>query len=138
MSQEEARQRVAAARVARLATVDEHGRPHIVPICFTIAGDRIVSVVDHKPKRTLELRRLDNVRRNAAVQLIVDSYDDDWSLLWWVRVSGRARVVDSGPERGEAIDLLATKYPQYRDDRPAGAVLLIDIARITSWQATAG
>src|SRR5207244_2994826 len=28
-----------AARVARLATVDPWGRPHVVPICFVIDGD---------------------------------------------------------------------------------------------------
>ena len=138
MTGDEARQRVAAARVGRLASIDASGRPHVVPICFAVAGNAIVSVVDHKEKRTLELRRLDNVRRNPDVQLVVDHYDDDWSLLWWVRVSGEGRVVEGGAERDDAIDVLARKYAQYRERRPAGAVLLIDIVDVTSWQASAG
>ena len=136
MTEDEARRRIAGARVGRLASIDATGRPHVVPICFAVAGNAIVSVVDHKEKRTLELRRLDNVRQNPAVQLLVDHYADDWSLLWWVRVSGEGRVVEGGAERDDAIDVLATKYVQYRERRPAGAVLLIDITQISSWQAT--
>jgi PPOX class probable F420-dependent enzyme len=138
VTDEEARRRVAAARVARLASVDPNGRPHVVPCCFALSGDRIVSVVDQKPKQTLQLRRLENIRRCPDVQLVVDHYDDDWTVLWWVRVSGQGRVVDRGPARDAAVDLLATKYEQYRDERPAGPVLVIDITRIISWQATTG
>jgi PPOX class probable F420-dependent enzyme len=138
VTDEEARRRVAAARVARLASVDPNGRPHVVPCCFALSGDRIVSVVDQKPKQTLQLRRLENIRRCPDVQLVVDYYDDDWTVLWWVRVSGQGRVVDRGPARDAAVDLLATKYEQYRDQRPAGPVLVIDITRIISWQATTG
>jgi PPOX class probable F420-dependent enzyme len=107
-----------------------------VPICFAVAGDRVVSVVDQKPKRTAQLRRLDNIRRSPHVQLVIDHYDDDWSALWWVRISGRGRVVESGATAEEAIDVLARKYRQYRERRPAGPVLLIDITTITAWQAT--
>jgi PPOX class probable F420-dependent enzyme len=138
MTEKEARRRVATARVGRLATISADGRPHVVPICFALVGDRVVSVVDHKAKRTLELRRLDNVRRNPAVQLVVDHYDDDWTALWWVRVSGDARVVDDWEERDDAISLLAEKYPQYRQDRPAGAVLALHVTGISSWEASPG
>jgi len=138
VTEEEARRRVAAARVARLASVDRNGRPHVVPFCFALSGDRIVSVVDQKPKQTLQLRRLENIRRCPDVQLVVDHYDDDWAVLWWVRVSGRGRVIDHGPAHAAAVDLLATKYGQYRDRRPAGPVLVIDITRIIGWQATVG
>jgi PPOX class probable F420-dependent enzyme len=138
VTEQDARRRLAAARVGRLASIDVHGRPHVVPICFAVAGDRIFSAVDHKAKQTMALRRLDNLRREPAAQLIVDHYDDDWSLLWWVRISGAGQVIDDGAARDEALDLLASKYPQYRERRPAGSVLVIDITQITSWQAIAG
>lgn len=138
MTEQDAHRRLAAARVGRLASIDACGRPHVVPICFAVAGDRIFSAVDHKAKQTLALRRLDNVRREPAVQLVVDHYDDDWSLLWWVRVAGTGEVLDHGATRDDALDLLAGKYPQYRERRPAGPVLVIDITKITSWQAIAG
>lgn len=136
MTEDEARRRVAAARVGRLASVDISGRPHVVPVCFATTADQVVSVVDQKPKRTSQLRRLANVRAHPAVQLVVDHYAEDWSLLWWVRVSGEARVVEHGGQRETAVDLLASKYPQYREQRPMGPVLLIEVTQITSWQAT--
>ena len=130
---------MATARVGRLASIDPNGRPHVVPICFAVSGTRVVSVIDQKPKRTVQVRRLENVRRNPDVQLVVDHYDDDdWSALWWVRISGRGRVVDGGATREEVIDLLSRKYRQYREHRPTGPALVIDIAQISSWQATNG
>jgi PPOX class probable F420-dependent enzyme len=132
----EARERFAAAKVARLATADAAGRPHVVPITFAVAGDRIYSVVDAKPKRTGSLRRLANVRENPAVSLLVDHYDDvDWSALWWVRADGVAHVM--GLAEGEskrAIALLSARYPQ---QRAVGAVLAVDVTRWSGWQAGA-
>jgi PPOX class probable F420-dependent enzyme len=138
MTEDEARQRFAGARVGRLASIDGDGRPHVVPICFAMDGSRVVSVVDAKPKRTMQLRRLDNVRRTPDVQLIVDHYDEDWSSLWWVRISGRASVVEHGAAHEDAVDLLVDKYRQYQEQRPTGAVLVIDVDRISSWHAAGG
>jgi PPOX class probable F420-dependent enzyme len=129
---DEARERFAAARVARLATADAAGRPHLVPLVFAVVGDTIWSAVDHKPKRTTALRRLDNVRVNPAVALLVDRYAEDWSALWWVRAEGRARVVDHS---AAAVAALTAKYPQYAQRPPAGPVLEIEVARWTGWSA---
>jgi PPOX class probable F420-dependent enzyme len=130
----EARDRFAAARVARLATADAGGRPHLVPIVFAVEGDRIYSVVDAKPKRTGLLRRLANVRENPAVSLLVDHYDDaDWSALWWVRADGVARVLDAGErEAQQATALLRERYPQ---QRAVGSVLAVDVERWSGWSA---
>jgi len=124
-----------AAPVARLATVDADGRPHLVPCCFALEGDVAYSVVDHKPKRTAALRRLDNIAANPGVCLLVDHYDDDWSALWWVRFDGTARVVIEGPEHERAITRLMAKYPQYRATPPSGAVVAIDVTTVRSWSA---
>ena len=133
MSTEEARRRFGAARVARLATADAVGRPHLVPIVFALDGDRVYSAVDAKPKRTTALRRLANVRENPAAAVLVDHYDDDWSALWWVRADGRGRVLEGGAEEAEqAVALLAERYPQ---QRAVGAVLAIDVERWTGWSA---
>ena len=82
--------RFASARVARLATVDAGGGPHVVPITFAVDGDVIWSAVDDKPKRSRELKRLANIRSNPAVSVLADHYDDDWTRLWWVRADGTA------------------------------------------------
>jgi PPOX class probable F420-dependent enzyme len=131
----EARARFDAARVARLATADAAGRPHLVPIAFAIAGDTIYSATDAKPKRTRALRRLANVRENPAVSLLVDHWDDeDWAALWWARADGRGRILGTDdPEARRAIDLLSERYPQQRD---AGEVLAVDVERWSGWTAT--
>jgi PPOX class probable F420-dependent enzyme len=134
---EELRRRAEAAPVARLATVDADRRPHLVPCCFAFTGDVAYSVVDHKPKRSTALRRLDNIRANPAVCLLVDHYSDDWSELWWVRFDGGARLLLEGPEHEQALALLRAKYPQYRATPPSGAVMAIDVTAVRSWAASA-
>jgi PPOX class probable F420-dependent enzyme len=132
----EARARFTAAGVARLATADAAGHPHLVPIAFAVAGDTIYSAVDAKPKRTKALRRLANVRVNPAVSLLVDHWDeDDWGALWWVRADGRGRVLDPGePEARRAVAALREHYPRQRAD---GEVLAVDVERWSGWAACA-
>jgi PPOX class probable F420-dependent enzyme len=134
VSPEEARARFAAARVARLATADAGGRPHLVPIAFAVAGDTIYSAVDGKRKRSRALRRLANVRENPKVALLVDHWDEeDWERLWWVRADGEGRVLDPGePEAERGAELLRERYPRQRG---AGEVLAVDVTRWSGWTA---
>lgn len=134
LDQHEALQRVGQARIARLATTNAAGRPHIVPVVFALVDDeRIVTAVDHKPKSTQRLKRLDNIARNPEVSLLADHYDEDWSRLWWVRIDGTAQIAAEPSEREKAIDHLAGKYPQYMEHRPDGPVIEIAVESITSW-----
>lgn len=130
------RERVGQARVARLATVRPGGLPHLVPVTFALDGDRVVTGIDHKPKTTSSLQRLRNVRANPAASVLVDHYDDDWDRLWWVRGDGTARILETGSERDEAVDLLVDKYEPYRERRPGGPVIVLTIDRWTSWSAS--
>jgi PPOX class probable F420-dependent enzyme len=132
----EMRERFANARVARLATVDTDGQPHLVPCCFALIGDRVVSVVDAKPKRTQDLRRLANIRAQPRVSVLVDEYDEDWARLWWVRGDGAARVVVGGPEREQALDVLRAKYPQYQEQPPEGPVVEVTVDDWRGWSAS--
>jgi len=123
-----------AARVGRLGTVDDDGAVRLVPVCFGIDGDWMVSAVDHKPKRTGQLRRLDDMRASGRATVLVDHYDEDWTQLWWVRVRGRAEVHEDGPERDGAVAVLAAKYTQYRDQPLAGAVWRIAMDELRWWR----
>lgn len=136
MLDEELRRRTEAAPVARLATVDAAGRPRVVPCCFALDGDFVYSAVDHKPKRTPRLARLDDIRDNPAVCLVIDHYEDDWSGLWWVRLDGSARVVEDGPEWQRGVELLVAKYRQYQERRPTGPVIVIAVERSRAWSAS--
>jgi len=130
--------RVAAARVARLATIDPDGRPHVVPICFALAEGVLNSAVDRKPKRSRDLRRLRNLRERGWATVLVDHYEEDWSALWWVRLRGRARVLEDGDESREALALLAGKYPQYRREPPPGPVVAVDVTEWRAWTGGSG
>jgi len=122
--------------VARLATIDPDGRPHLVPIVFALDGDTLYSAVDRKPKRSSTLRRIENARARPDVTILVDHYEEDWSKLWWVRLKGLARELESGAEANEALRLLTAKYGQYRDDPPSGPVLRIEVQRWSGWTAS--
>ena len=138
LDRSEARRRFADARVGHLATIDRDGGPHIVPVVFAVEGDRIYSVVDAKPKRSVDLQRLANIGADPRVAMLVDAYGEDWSALWWVRADGRAAVVEMGAGRDLAIGLLRAKYAQYRgpEGLPAiGPAIVIEVERWSGWAA---
>ena len=135
----EAHERLAGARVARLATADVAGRPHLVPMTFAVLdATTIVSAIDHKPKRTVALRRLANIAANPQVAVLADHYDEDWTRLWWARADGMARTVaveDEPDLRARALSALRMRYAPYRDHPPAGALVVIDVRRWSGWRA---
>lgn len=140
MDEQEAQQRFAVARVARLATLGPRRQPHLVPITFVLGsgpGGRaaLTFAIDHKPKTTVDLKRLQNIVSHPKVSVLVDSYDDDWSLLWWVRADGEGRILESGRTFDAALRGLVAKYPQYQEQPPAGPVVVVDIAEWRSWAA---
>jgi PPOX class probable F420-dependent enzyme len=135
MTSDEARARFAAEPVARLATADARGVPHIVPITFAVDSNRVVSAVDRKPKRGGPLRRLENIAANPRVSLLVDHYHEDWRRLWWVRADGTARVVDDGPELARLLDLLRGRYPQYRQVELIGPAIVVEVESWKGWAA---
>jgi len=132
MSPREARERFASARVARLATADAGGVPHVVPLVFALDGDTVYSAVDAKPKRTSDLKRLRNVEANPHVSVLADHYDDDWEALWWARADGTGRVLEAAPD---AVALLSERYARYRDAPPEGPVLAVEVERWSGWRA---
>lgn len=128
-----AKQRVHDARVARLGTITPEGRPHLVPCCFVLLDDVAYTAVDSKPKSTLDLRRLQNIRETGATCLLVDHYDEDWALLWWVRLDGAARIVGSAPEAERAKRVLVSKYAQYGQVAIPGPIIAIEVFSWVTW-----
>ena len=123
--------------VARLATADNRGVPHVIPICFAYDGTRFYSVLDQKPKRTslMKLKRVRNILSNPNVTLLLDHYEEDWARLWYVLVSGTAQLIHEGEEHRRAIGLLRKKYPQYRHmDIDSNPIITITAKDVTSWR----
>lgn len=127
---------LAGARVARLGTTSEDGGIRMVPICFALVGQHLVSAVDHKPKRVGQLRRLDDMVARGGATVLIDHYDDhDWTALWWIRVRGRAEVLSSdSTDAVTALDALCAKYPQYAQQRPGGPVYRIALDELRWWR----
>jgi PPOX class probable F420-dependent enzyme len=126
------------ARVARLATVDEEGRPHVVPVCFVYREGCVYIALDEKPKRVRpeRLRRVRNIRANPNVQVLVDRYDEDWSKLAFVQLRGRASLLAPGPEQALALTALRDKYVQYGAMSLAERPLIkVEVDQAVSWPA---
>ncbi len=140
---------VAHYRIGHLATADAAGVPHVVPVCFVVAGDDLYITIDGKPKQgtATDLKRLRNIAANPAVAVVVDRYDEDWTRLGWVMLRGKAGVLGAclapsdahlrirrGAEHDRAQALLRLRYPQYRamalESLP---VIAVRIERVTSW-----
>jgi PPOX class probable F420-dependent enzyme len=139
---------IATARRAVLATIRPDGDPRLVPVCFVLseAADDlgralIYSPVDEKPKASSDPRALGRVKDLLVLPsatVLVDRWSEDWKHLGWVRLSGRARLLEPEPqERAEhalAVAMLRAKYPQYADhDLDGRPIIRIAIDRIQRW-----
>lgn len=124
------------ARVARLATVDGRGRPHIVPIVFAYDSGRLYTPVDLKPKSVApgRLLRVRNILRHPEVQVLLDRYDEDWDRLGYLQLRGRAELIEAGEEYDLALCLLERKYPQYGALPLRGRpVIKVTVERVVRW-----
>jgi len=131
-----ARIRFEESDVGVLATVNHDGSPHLVPITFALTGDTLVTGVDHKPKRTLALQRLANIRHNPRVSVLVQHYAPDWSTLWWARADGTATLIEPEDRRHRvAAELLAERYVQYREHPIRGYIIEIEIEHWAEWSS---
>ncbi len=128
---------IQSQRVARLATSDIDGHPHVVPVCFAFDGSRFYTPLDEKPKRVEQeqLRRVRNIEARHEAMLLIDQYEDDWSRLGYVQVYGHAALQMPGePEHAHALLLLRERYVQYRTMMlEAYPVIMISPQRVVAW-----
>ncbi len=126
-------------RVARLATASGAGEPHVVPVCFAYTPGGIYVALDEKPKDVppARLKRVRNILENPDVALVADRYAEDWSLLAFVMVRGRAELLEGGAEEhAAAVRLLRGKYHQYERMRlEENPVIAIRSEGAASWGA---
>jgi coenzyme F420-0:L-glutamate ligase / coenzyme F420-1:gamma-L-glutamate ligase len=130
---------LARQRVARLATADGAGEPHVVPVCFAYSRGEIYVALDEKPKEVppTRLKRVRNMLENPRVALVADRYAENWSLLAFVMIRGRAVLLEpESREHVDAVRLLRGKYHQYEgmriEENPA---IAIRPEKVASWGA---
>jgi PPOX class probable F420-dependent enzyme len=136
MDRAEALARLASAPSGHLATIRPDGGPHVVVVTHALADGRVVTAIDHKPKRSQRLQRLANIEANPVVSFLVDRYDDDWGALWWVRVDGVASIHSGGVAWESAVAALTDKYPQYQERPPRGPVIVVTPERVSWWESS--
>jgi PPOX class probable F420-dependent enzyme len=126
---------LAAHPVGRLATADRDGAPHVVPVCFAVAGASLYITIDEKPKRNdRPVKRLRNIAENPTVAIVVDRYDETWSHLAWIMIRGQAEILNHGVEHDDAQALLRRRYPQLGPMRIEHLpVIAVRIERVTQW-----
>ena len=127
---------VESMRVARLATADANGAPHVLPVCYALLGDSLYVTIDEKPKHSdvRAMKRLRNIGENPNVAVVVDRYEEDWTRLAWVMLRGRAGILDDGDEHDRAQAALRDRYAQYRAMRLEPLpVIALRIERVSAW-----
>jgi PPOX class probable F420-dependent enzyme len=137
MEQPWMRRKVAEARAVRVGTIDEQGRVHLVPVTFVVDVGTWYSPSDAGPRPA---KRMRNLRADPRVTILIDSYAEDWSQVWWVRLRGHGRVVGSWSEHEHARDLLNEKYPQFAgapSEEGAGPVMAVDVEEWSGWAYSA-
>ncbi len=126
------------ARVARLATADDKGQPHLVPVVFVFDQESFFIPLDEKSKRVRlgKLRRVRNIQENPNVALLIDEYSDDWRKLFFVMILGKASIIGNEQRKllARAHKLLYAKYPPYRRVGIGDSCIMIDPQKVISWR----
>jgi nitroimidazol reductase NimA-like FMN-containing flavoprotein (pyridoxamine 5'-phosphate oxidase superfamily) len=106
------REYVMYQRVCRVATVSRDGRPHNVPVCPMLEGDRIyfASAADGV--------KVQNVRATGQMALAYDEYTEAWPGLKGILVWGTGRVIEAGTTFRRIRKLLYHRFPQYETQAP--------------------
>ncbi len=101
---------IAGERVCRVATAGSDGRPHVVPVCHVVAGQKIYFGSGK------DAGKVTNLRENPRLALTVDLYPEDWSHIKGVMAQGTARLLARGPGFTRARARPYEKFPQYRKE----------------------
>jgi len=125
-------------RIARMATVDESGKPLALPVCFASEGNFIYSPIDKKPKSVSagKLKRVRNIISNPNISLVIDNYVENWSMLYYLIIQGTAEMIYEGEEYKNSLKILTKKYAQYDEmglESLGAPVIKITPEKIISW-----
>jgi nitroimidazol reductase NimA-like FMN-containing flavoprotein (pyridoxamine 5'-phosphate oxidase superfamily) len=121
---------VDSLRVARLATADARGRPHNVPICPLLDGEKIYLGSE------AGVKKVRNIEANPQVAIVFDDYSEAWAYLRGILIQGEARVVSPAEFRRLRRKMYA-KYLMYESmaalDDDDSVIIEITPRRKFSW-----
>jgi len=138
LSEDQARERLAAQVHGVLCTMHPRRGPDPQPVVYALTDDGHIGVpIDKvKPKSSSRLKREDNLEADPRGTLLVEHWEvEDWSRLWWVRAELR-HVPDPEPAVVDDLaDRLANTVPQYAD-QPFHRILVCRVVGVTGWAAS--
>ena len=92
---------MAGTRTGKLATVRNHGRPHVAPIWFVLDGDTLVFTTWHESVKAV------NIRRDPHVSICVDEEGPPFAF---VIIEGTVTVTEEPKERLYWATRIAERY----------------------------
>lgn len=129
------------ANIAHLATAASNLQPYVTPVVFILQNGNIYVPLDKKPKTVeiFQLKRVKNIQGNPKVCFLIHHYDEDWSKLWFVMLTGYATLVNGTSEisRAKLRTINAkflSKYSQYKKISTGNLYIKIKINKITYWK----
>jgi PPOX class probable F420-dependent enzyme len=112
--------------LARLATVSKDLMPHVIPVMYTMDGEKVIVAVDYGTKK------LENMKANPKVALVVDDYEPNRAVF----IQGTCEILERGPEYLRLLDLLFKKFESYRNNpwtEGESPILSITPLKVVSW-----
>lgn len=92
---------LSGTRTGKLATVRDDGRPHVVPVWFTLRDDHLVFNTHSSSVKA------ENMRRDPRVAVTVDDQAPPFSF---VTIEGVATLTDTDPELLEIATDIGGRY----------------------------
>lgn len=124
-----------------LATAASNLQPYATPVVFILHNGKIYVPLDQKPKAVSisKLKRVKNIQENPKVCFLVHHYDEDWTRLWFVMISGYATLVNGSLEtiRTELKTIhnkFLSKYSQYNKISVGNFYIRIRINKTAYWK----
>jgi Predicted flavin-nucleotide-binding protein len=123
--------------IGYLATAASNLQPYMTPVVYIIQNENVYVPLDEKPKTVSisELKRVKNIQENPKVCFLVHHYDEDWTKLWFVMITGYASLLDSTSEKLTTIhNKFLSKYSQYNKIGLANFYIKIRINKTIYWK----
>jgi PPOX class probable F420-dependent enzyme len=123
--------------IGYLATTASNLQPYATPVVFILQNENVYVPLDEKPKTVSawDLKRVKNIQENPKVCFLIHHYDEDWTKLWFVMITGYAALVNATSETLKTIhSKFLSKYSQYNKISVGNFYIRIRINKTAYWK----